>query len=73
MILRSRGKECATKDIQSQSFLFRLSSDAEMCPICCDSIEEGELNSGCDIVKLLQSQELNSVVSSLSELVQGIN
>ena len=44
-----------------------------MCPICCDMVEEGELNSGCDIIKLFQSQELTSVVSSLSELVQGIN
>ena len=71
--LREASKKYATKEIPNQSFLFRLSSDAEMCPICCDSIEEGELNSGCDIVKLFQSQELTSVVSSLSELVQGMN
>ena len=54
-----------------QLFLFRPSNDAQMCPICCDCVEEGELNSGCDIVKLFQSQELNSVVSSLSELIHG--
>ena len=52
-------------------FLLRPSNDAQMCPICCDCVEEGELNFGCDIVKLFQSQELNSVVSSLSELIHG--
>ena len=56
-----------------QLFSLRLSPDAQMCPICCDNVGEGELNSGCDIVKLFLSEDLTSVVSSLSEHIQGKN
>ena len=42
-----------------------------MCLICCDILEEGELDSGCNIVKLFHDQDLSSVVSCLSELVHG--
>ena len=42
-----------------------------MCLICCDILEEGELHSGCNIVKLFHDQDLSSVVSCLSELVHG--
>ena len=40
-----------------QLFSLRLSPDAQMCPLCCDNVGEGELNSGCDIVKLFLSEE----------------
>lgn len=50
---------------------YRPTSDVQICPICCDTIKDGDLNPDFDVVNLFQSQELTSVVNSLSELIHG--